>query len=657
MPEPSLHDSSQELFHNSMQRPVIPPTPPVPPPVPPEPTRPRLVQPAELRGATAPVPPPPPPVASAARAGAMPPAVADASSSATPSRVVNAGGAPTVETADAQLPGRSSLKELRRDRRRQRFRQLPGYTLLEALWLRLKSAGRGPAAEGELPKRQLPAWLVSFVFHVSLILILALIPLAQMATEHIQVIIGDIDTDGDGAQEFTLTPQGSDIALGEAADMPMSDFASELPELQFEMPALASSLSSPKTTDALGARLAGMAVQHGLSGRSGSLKGALLGKYGGNSTTEAAVQAALKWLAKQQRPDGSWSLQGPYSDGGADEDRTAATAMALNAFLGNGHTHKSGEYSSLVDRGLKFLIERQDKEGFFAGGEPSHNQMYSQAIATIAVCEAYGMTGDSQLRTPAAKAIKFAEWSQSRQKGWRYVPREDSDLSVTGWYMMALMTGKMAGLEPREETIRSVEEYLEAVSHDYGARYSYQRPDRPTLSMTAEGLLCRQYLGWPSTHSALQRAIENDLLPAAPSVKDKSFSVYYWYYATQVLHHVGGKHWNAWNQKMRVTLPALQVQKGKEAGSWDPDRDEFGPSGGRLYVTCFMTYCLEVYYRHLSIYDVPPEATERQRPAENAEDAGELNPGEPNAGEPNTGEPNGTAPTADQEAAGAEAAR
>jgi hypothetical protein len=185
--------------------------------------------------------------------------------------------------------------------------------------------------------------------------------------------------------------------------------------------------------------------------------------------------------------------------------------------------------------------------------------------------------------------------------------------------MMALMTGKMAGLEPSEKTIRSVEEYLEAVSHDYGARYSYQRPEPPTLSMTAEGLLCRQYLGWPSAHPALQRAIQVDLLPNAPDANAELISVYYWYYATQVLHHVGGKSWDEWNQKMRVVLPALQETKGKEPGSWYTDKDQFAPAGGRLYVTCMMIYCLEVYYRHLSLYDLPPEATKPQPVAEASE--------------------------------------
>ncbi len=106
----------------------------------------------------------------------------------------------------------------------------------------------------------------------------------------------------------------------------------------------------------------------------------------------------------------------------------------------------------------------------------------------------------------------------------------------------------MAGLEPSEKVIRSVGDYLETVSHEYGSRYSYQRSGRATLTMTAEGLLCRQYLGWPSSHPALRQAIEVDLLPNVPKLqKDKDSvdapdSVYFWYYATQVLHHVGGRH-------------------------------------------------------------------------------------------------------------------
>ena len=122
--------------------------------------------------------------------------------------------------------------------------------------------------------------------------------------------------------------------------------------------------------------------------------------------------------------------------------------------------------------------------------------------------------------------------------------------------------------------------------------------------MTAEGLLCRIYLGWPSSHPALLQAIQDDLLPNTPRLDDDSYSVYYWYYATQVLHHVGYPAWDKWNRDMRRVIPAMQEKSGVEAGSWSSNRDAFGAAGGRMYTTCLNLYCLEVYYRHLSIYDI-----------------------------------------------------
>ena len=54
---------------------------------------------------------------------------------------------------------------------------------------------------------------------------------------------------------------------------------------------------------------------------------------------------------------------------------------------------------------------------------------------------------------------------------------------------------------------------------------------------------------------------------------------------------------------VRQELPKHQITAGKERGSWDPSRDAHGELGGRLYVTCLCTFMLEVYYRHLPIYD------------------------------------------------------
>src|SRR5690606_17794270 len=71
-------------------------------------------------------------------------------------------------------------------------------------------------------------------------------------------------------------------------------------------------------------------ITNGLKGRTGVLKQALLSKFGGTQETEDAVALGLKWLAKQQKSNGSWSLLGPYGQGGVSENATAATALALN---------------------------------------------------------------------------------------------------------------------------------------------------------------------------------------------------------------------------------------------------------------------------------------------------------------------------------------
>ena len=50
---------------------------------------------------------------------------------------------------------------------------------------------------------------------------------------------------------------------------------------------------------------------------------------------------------------------------------------------------------------------------------------------------------------------------------------------------------------------------------------------------------------------------------------------------------------------------ASQVTEGPLAGSWDPQQpvpDRWGYWGGRLYLTSMHLLMLEVYYRHLPIY-------------------------------------------------------
>jgi hypothetical protein len=140
---------------------------------------------------------------------------------------------------------------------------------------------------------------------------------------------------------------------------------------------------------------------------------------------------------------------------------------------------------------------------------------------------------------------------------------------------------------------------LDEVARDGGSRYAYRTRDGATLTLTAEGLLCRMYLGWERDDPRLQTGVRY-LLDNLPVWSEQN--VYYWYYATQVMHHVEDSPWRTWNEQMRKLLPEKQVRRGRERGSWDPGGDRWGSDGGRLYVTCLSLYTLEVYYRHLPLY-------------------------------------------------------
>jgi hypothetical protein len=214
------------------------------------------------------------------------------------------------------------------------------------------------------------------------------------------------------------------------------------------------------------------------------------------------------------------------------------------------------------------------------------------------------MTNDSKYRTPAERAVAYAVAVQDPTSGgWRYTPGQDSDTSVTGWFVMALQSARMARLEVPPETFRRVMQYLDLAALEDGRRYGYWQKMQPTNAVAAEGLLCRQYLGWPQNDPRLVEGISS-LVKTAPIQYGGGLNhdVYYWYYATQAAHHMEGKIWDEWNKVMRHLVPAQQVRGGAEAGSWNPQGDVWGNSTGRLYVTCLSIYMLEVYYRHLPIY-------------------------------------------------------
>ncbi len=362
---------------------------------------------------------------------------------------------------------------------------------------------------------------------------------------------------------------------------------------------------------------------------------------GGNPASEQIVEQGLQYLDRNQFKDGHWSLNFlPYDlPEGMTEEKlalgtihadTAATGLSLLALLGAGYTHLNqdaeNDYAKTVNRGLQWLLKNQHQDGSLfdiSTDTNRYSRIYSQGIATIALCEAYGMTQDPRLREPAQRAIDFIVKAQTPQGGWRYTPekndgvwRGESDTSVSGWQAMALVSAKMAGLNVPDEVFQNLELWVKKASIDGGRRFCYlpiQKPlnaemeqwKKPSFSMTAEGLLMELYLNYDPQKPEFQDAVDY-LMKNLPTVTAKRRDTYYWYYATQVLFHLNDARWKEWQAALVQTLQNSQEKENEFLrGSWDPvgpAPDHWGLTAGRHYVTTMHLLMLEVYYRHLPLF-------------------------------------------------------
>ncbi len=375
--------------------------------------------------------------------------------------------------------------------------------------------------------------------------------------------------------------------------------------------------------------------------RTGSGRGAALAQYGGSAETESAVHAGLLWLAAHQRRDGAWdrrffNRQCPELDR-CDQTAVSArhldagpgvTGLALLAFLGAGHTHEQGEFQSNVTLGLHYLLLGQLANGSFATVDSL--EMYNHSIATIAMAEAYAMTGDLSLKRPLAAAAKHLASSQQVGGGWDYSSDTStgrSDMSVTGWVVMALKSLTAGGVRIPDSTLLGIVDFVVRATR-YEGHVSYAHTSQGEVvdnaadsstrrygpGTTAIGAFVQQLLGWRPGAPVLSKQTEL-MLAEPPDLKafhggDPSglHSEYYWYYGTLAMFNQGGGAWATWNERIKEALLTSQDRsvdhrgvKGHSWGSWPaygPGWGRWGRTGGRIYSTALSVMMLESYYRY-----------------------------------------------------------
>lgn len=334
---------------------------------------------------------------------------------------------------------------------------------------------------------------------------------------------------------------------------------------------------------------------------------------GANEESEAAIAAGLAWLSRQQKKDGSWA----FDDRGS-KDTAAATGMGLLPFLGAGYNHnqqKGNPFRDTVRGGINVLLKIQKADGSFSVNT------YAHAIATLALCEALGMTGDKQLVKPVQSAINLIQKGQGKNGSWGYKYGDEGDTSILGWQVQALQAAKMCkDLKVDQKVLDKAVKFLEYVSSKgkgipTKCLFGYSSPGART-SLTAVGLLCNYSLNdWGPDSDGLKQGGAY-LLTTQPPEKGKEFDAYYHYYATQVMHLRGGDDWETkWNPSMRALLVGLQIRDKKKPavdGSWDKDAKYIGDSCGAVGTTVFALLTLEVYYRHLPLEELANKKPEKK---------------------------------------------
>ena len=151
------------------------------------------------------------------------------------------------------------------------------------------------------------------------------------------------------------------------------------------------------------------------------------------------------------------------------------------------------------------------------------------------------LTRLSSQRARAAGACIHHRGTEPHDRRLALLTGQAGDTSVFGWQIFALRSGHLAGLSVPRTTLRGCSDYLNLAAADpKKITYSYQPGHEVSPVMTAEALVSRQLLGWPRNHPALVKGAGR---VAAHLESNHQRNIYYWYYATQLLHNLKNKDW------------------------------------------------------------------------------------------------------------------
>ena len=183
----------------------------------------------------------------------------------------------------------------------------------------------------------------------------------------------------------------------------------------------------------------------------------------------------------------------------------------------------------------------------------------------------------------------------AQQGGWRYQSNsQDSDISCTGWSLMALRSARNAGAAvPKTALDEAVKFVLNCRMPDSG--FAYQPGGGSGLARTGTGLLCLELAGQHRDKVTLGAG--DWVLKNMPANFGGGYFYYALYYCSQGMYQLGGDHWEKFSAHMYPMMLKFQ----KPDGSW-PDGGGGEGNAGPCYATAMGVLAMSVSACQLPIY-------------------------------------------------------
>jgi hypothetical protein len=361
----------------------------------------------------------------------------------------------------------------------------------------------------------------------------------------------------------------------------------------------------------------------------GGDKRKLAKSYGPNARrAQSAIDRALKWLVRHQSADGRWDSDNYWLNcqldrkcepgqerEGADE---AITGYAVLCFLGAGYDHKTpNKYRKVVVKGIEWILNNQDPNGLIG------KRNYEHPVATMALCEAYAMTLDKNLKEPCEKAVRVVLDRQCKKDeypyGWDYVnPNLNRvDISVSGWNVMALKAAAAGGIDVGEG-LRGAKQFVseawKAANPNWETIDPYGKSVFPYTwnvntneakknHLSFVGTLCSVFLGKEKDDIMLE-SMMNDVNSRwfdSGAYKNNSYCLYY---SSLSSFQTGGKHWtDKWGHPQRGYVPWLIETMITDAschdGTWLHNKESWhGSETSHVLIHTYKLLALEVAIRY-----------------------------------------------------------